>query len=161
MLAQILDLSRQRLATLTKVTELRSTIVRAFHENLGRRELYSTLRGMGLGIDRAKFYRYSGNLYQHLAKATRVQQLGTAESFAIRDLPQENRHLPGRFWARVEMTLTTPAGTTESRFRTFSFDDKMTLADLQEDVADSFNEYFAPSQRGVSSVNVLEIYKQY
>ncbi len=157
----LLGLTRQRLATISRITELRSAIVRGFNEDIGRRELYNRLSRAGLDINANDFFRYSERVYAHLARATSVRDLSDSDPFLITRLPQENLGLPSRFWARVRIEVSGPRGARQEFFRTFNFSEKMTIGELKGDVTSSYSDYFRKGGRNVSNVEVLELYKQF
>lgn len=135
---------------------------RAYHEGVSPYEFYhQVVAKTSLTMTTGDYYSWANAKYSHWDKATSQLSGDPLSPFLISELAQEKSSLPDRFWAKVSYTNVLPSGEEQTQYITYGFNDKMSVADLENDAYDYLSEAEYAGEGTITSVTVTELYKQY
>lgn len=136
-------------------------INQAYAAGLSPSELFDALGGTTVNLPSADFYDLANRTYAKLDKATAIQSLAPTDEFLIGDLPQQKAAIPDRFYAVYTVDYQTPEGIETTKTRLYGFGEKLSKEDIEADILGQLQEHYGVKENQVSSVNILELYKQY
>lgn len=134
----------------------------AYHSGLSAYEFYHTVVAKStVTMTTSDYFSWANSKYEKFDKATSQLRGDPLNPFLITELPQQKTSLPDRFWAKVEYETTLPSGESQKGYFTYGFEDKQSIADVENGAYDYLMESGSAPGGEVSHVQVTELYKQY
>jgi len=141
---------------------LRPTLTAAIHRGMSLYDFYhGVVVKTTVTMSTHDFFGWARSVEEHLQKAMAPSLQDKNTPFLISQLPQEHSVLPDRFWGRFEVTLVDRHGNETTKWTTYGFNEKMTIAELEDDVADYVGEFYPPEGQTIKSVQLSELYKRW
>jgi len=141
---------------------LRPFISAAVHEGVGMNEFYlAHVTKTTVTMRREDFFPWANRIAAHVEKAVAPSLQDPNDPLVITQLAQERIPIPDRFWGRFEITREDSKKVRSTAWVTYGFNEKITIAELEDDAFDYAAEFAESKGQRVVDVRLTELYKQW